>query len=159
MGVLAAVRDHAEPRPRRRGDGPLVGRGRHRTRSACAAFDARPAAVRGSARRAAACAPCAAAGISSAVALASLGVAGGVMAVDRAIDAGAVHLEIRGERHRASCPSRRPDPGRPPRGRRRFVNDDPSSTTGSSRALANVDANARPGQTQEVRFRIDEPGT
>jgi uncharacterized cupredoxin-like copper-binding protein len=40
-----------------------------------------------------------------------------------------------------------------------FVNDDPVFHDWVVEGLANVDANARPGQTQAIRFRIDEPGT
>ena len=67
--------------------------------------------------------PSAGAGISSAWPLASLAVAGGVMAADRAIDAGAVHLEIR-----ASDTRFVPSDVTVPAGRFvvvTFVNDDP----------------------------------
>ncbi|HEY7970356.1 MAG TPA: heavy metal translocating P-type ATPase [Candidatus Limnocylindrales bacterium] len=119
-------------------------------------FDARPAAVRAPLRRG----PIAALRRSwylVGVALASLAVAGGVMAADRAIDAGAVHLEIR-----ASDTRFVPSDVTVPAGRFvvvSFVNDDPVFHDWVVEGLANVDANARPGQTQEVRFRIDEPGT
>ena len=119
-------------------------------------FDARPAAARTPIRRG----PLAALRRSwylVGVALASLAVAGGVMAADRAIDAGAVHLEIR-----ASDTRFVPSDVTVPAGRFvvvTFVNDDPVFHDWVVQGLANVDANARPGQTQEVRFRIDDPGT
>jgi len=119
-------------------------------------FDARPAAARAPLRHG----PLAALRRSwylVGVALASLAVAGGVMAADRAIDAGAVHLEIR-----ASDTRFVPSDVTVPAGRFvvvTFVNDDPVFHDWVVEGLANVDANARPGQTQEVRFRVDDPGT
>jgi plastocyanin len=91
------------------------------------------------------------------VALASLGVAGAVSAADRAIDASAVHIEIRASDARFA-----PSDVTVPAGRFvvvRFVNDDPVFHDWVVEGLANVDANARPGQTQEARFRVDEPGS
>ena len=92
-----------------------------------------------------------------AVALASFALAGGVMAADRAIDAGAVQLEIHAGALRFS-----PAELTVPAGRFiivRFTNDDPAFHDWMVDGLANVDAAARPGQTQRVRFRIDHPGT
>jgi uncharacterized cupredoxin-like copper-binding protein len=40
-----------------------------------------------------------------------------------------------------------------------FRNDDPVFHDWEVEGLANVDAGARPGQTQRIRFRIDEPGS
>ena len=40
-----------------------------------------------------------------------------------------------------------------------FTNDDPIFHDWEVEGLANVDAGARPGQTQRIRFAIDEPGT
>jgi len=40
-----------------------------------------------------------------------------------------------------------------------FVNDDPVFHDWMAEGIANVDAAARPGQTQRIRFRIDTPGT
>jgi plastocyanin len=40
----------------------------------------------------------------------------------------------------------------------RFTNNDSVFHDWSVEGLANVDANARPGQTQRIRFRIDRPG-
>jgi plastocyanin len=91
-----------------------------------------------------------------AVALASLGVAGAVAAADRAIDASAIHVDIRASDLRFV-----PSDISVPAGRLvvvEFTNDDPVFHDWSVEGVANVDANARPGQTQEVRFRIDSPG-
>jgi len=91
-----------------------------------------------------------------AVALASLGVAGVVAAADRAIDASAVHLDVVASNLRFA-----PADLSIPAGRLvvfRFVNDDPVFHDWVVEGVANVDANARPGQAQEIRFRIDEPG-
>ncbi len=92
-----------------------------------------------------------------AVAIASLGIGGGVMAADRAIDAGAVTIEVRAGDVRFS-----PADVSVPAGRfvvLRFTNDDPVFHDWEVEGLANVDAGARPGQTQRIRFRIDAPGT
>jgi plastocyanin len=92
----------------------------------------------------------------AAVALASLGVAGGVAAADRAIDAGALHVDVTASDLRFA-----PATFTVPAGRLvvvRFVNDDPVFHDWVVDGVANVDANARPGQTQEVRFSIDRPG-
>ncbi len=92
-----------------------------------------------------------------AVAIASLGIAGGVMAADRAIDAGAVTLDVRANDVRFT-----PADVSVPAGRFvvvRFTNDDPVFHDWEVEGLANVDAGARPGQTQRIRFRIDTPGT
>jgi uncharacterized cupredoxin-like copper-binding protein len=40
-----------------------------------------------------------------------------------------------------------------------FSNDDVVFHDWMVEGLANVDANARPGQTQRIRFRVDAPGT
>jgi nitrite reductase (NO-forming) len=92
----------------------------------------------------------------AAVAIASLGVAGVAAAADRAIDASAVHVEVRASGLRFS-----PADVSVPAGRLvvvQFVNDDPVFHDWVVDGVANVDANARPGQTQEVRFRIDQAG-
>ena len=91
-----------------------------------------------------------------AVAAASLAIAGGVIAADRAIDAGAVTIDV-------SARDLRFGPAEIviPAGRfviLRFTNDDPMFHDWSVVGLANIDANARPGQTQRIRFRIDSPG-
>jgi plastocyanin len=119
-------------------------------------FDARPSATRTPPRRGA-LAALRRGWYLVGVAIASLAVAGGVMAADRAIDAAAVHVEIR-----ASDARFEPADVTVPAGRFvvvSFVNDDPVFHDWVVEGLANVDANARPGQTQEVRFRIDDPGT
>jgi P-type Cu+ transporter len=93
----------------------------------------------------------------AAIALAALGVAGGVMAADRWIDAGATHVTVVAR-----------DAGFEPadltieQGETvvlSFRNDDPVFHDWEVEGLANVDAGARPGQTQRIRFRIAEPGT
>jgi Cu+-exporting ATPase len=93
----------------------------------------------------------------AAVALAALGVAGGVMAADRWIDAGATHVTV------AAYDARfEPADLTVVQGRTvvlSFRNDDPIFHDWEVEGLANVDAGARPGQTQRIRFRIDEPGT
>ncbi len=92
-----------------------------------------------------------------AVAAASLLVAGGVMAADRAIDASAVQIEVH-----ASDLRFRPSDVSVPAGRFlviRFVNDDAVFHDWVVEGLANVDANARPGQVQQIRVRLDRPGS
>ena len=92
-----------------------------------------------------------------AVAIASFGLAGGVIAADRAIDAGAVSLEVHGRNVRFD-----PADLTAPAGRfvvLRFTNDDPVFHDWMVEDLANVDAGARPGQTQRLRFILDRPGT
>jgi Cu+-exporting ATPase len=91
-----------------------------------------------------------------AVAAASLGIAGGVFAADRAIDAGAVRIDVAASDFRFG-PARIEVPA----GRfviLEFRNDDPVFHDWTVVGLANVDANARPGQTQRIRFRIDTAG-
>ncbi|HEY8846809.1 MAG TPA: heavy metal translocating P-type ATPase, partial [Candidatus Limnocylindrales bacterium] len=118
-------------------------------------FDAQPSAVRRAPRRG----PLARlrrAWYLVAVAAASLAIAGGVIAADRAIDAGAVTIDV-------SARDLRFGPAEIviPAGRfviLRFTNDDPVFHDWSVVGLANIDANARPGQTQRIRFRIDSPG-
>ena len=39
-----------------------------------------------------------------------------------------------------------------------FTNDDAMFHDWEVSGLANIDAGARPGQTQQIRFRIDKPG-
>ncbi|MGP1674770.1 MAG: heavy metal translocating P-type ATPase, partial [Candidatus Limnocylindrales bacterium] len=92
-----------------------------------------------------------------AIGVASLGVAGAVMAVDRLVDANALHLEVR-VRDVAFLPADL----RVRAGQTvvlAFTNDDPIFHDWEVMGLANVDAGARPGQTQEIRFTIDTPGT
>jgi plastocyanin len=92
-----------------------------------------------------------------AVAAASLLVAGGVLAADRAIDASAMQIEVH-----ASDLRFRPSDVSVPAGRFlviRFVNDDAVFHDWVVEGLANVDANARPGQVQQIRVRLDRPGS
>ena len=91
------------------------------------------------------------------IALASLGLAGGVMAADRIIDANATTLEVH-----ARSVAFTPADLHVRAGETvvlEFTNDDPIFHDWEVAGLANVDAGARPGQTQRIRFTIDEPGT
>jgi plastocyanin len=92
-----------------------------------------------------------------AVGAASLLIAGGVLAADRAIDAGATRLDVTA-RDVAFVPA-----DATVRAGQfvvvSFTNADPIFHDWEVEGLANVDAGARPGQTQRIRFRIDEPGT
>jgi Cu+-exporting ATPase len=92
-----------------------------------------------------------------AVALGALGVAGGVLAADRWIDSQATHLAVVAEDVRFEPADLRVDAGRTVV--LSFRNDDPVFHDWEVEGLANVDAGARPGQTQRIRFRIDEPGS
>jgi Cu+-exporting ATPase len=91
-----------------------------------------------------------------AVAIASLAVAGGVVAADRAIDASAITIDVSARDFRFGPPAIEI-----PAGRfviLRFMNNDTVFHDWTVEGLANIDANARPGQTQRIRFRIDWPG-
>ena len=118
-------------------------------------FDARPAAASPAATAGAR--SCARRGSSSSSPSSSLALAGGVMAADRAIDAGAtrVHVTARDVRVRAAGTSRACGRTAGPRVHER----DPIFHDWNVEGLANVDAGARPGQTQQIRVRLDEPGT
>ena len=117
-------------------------------------FDARPEAAhrmwRGSLHR------LREAAFLGAVALAALGVAGGVMAADRYIEAGATHLAVVAQDARFTPRDVRVDAGTTIV--LSFTNEDTGFHDWEVQGLANVDAGARPGQTQRIRFRIDEPG-
>ncbi len=92
-----------------------------------------------------------------AIALASLGLAGGVMAAGRLIDANAAMLQVT-----ARSVAFTPADVRVRAGETvvlEFTNDDPMFHDWEVIGIANVDAGARPGQTQRIRFTIDEPGT
>jgi Cu+-exporting ATPase len=92
-----------------------------------------------------------------AVAIGSLALAGGAIAADRALDASAVTIDVRAADVRFG-----PSDVTVPAGRfvvLRFTNDDPVFHDWMVEGLANVDAGARPGQTQRIRFRIETPGT
>jgi Cu+-exporting ATPase len=90
------------------------------------------------------------------IALLATAVVGGVLAVDRAITAGATSVAITA-RDVAFTPDRLEVPAGG------FVvvsltNEDPVFHDWEVEGLANVDVGARPGQTATIRFRIDEPG-
>jgi Cu+-exporting ATPase len=91
------------------------------------------------------------------IAVASVGVAGAALAADRAIDASAVHLEVTARGIGFAPADLRVHAGDTVV--LAFRNDDPVFHDWSVDGLANVDAGARPGQVQTIRFRIDEPGT
>jgi len=92
-----------------------------------------------------------------AVAAASLILATGVIAADRAIDGGAVNLDVHARDLRFGPPDLTVPAGTV--AVLRFTNDDPMFHDWFVEGLANLDAGARPGQTQRLRFRIDAPGT
>ncbi|MGH2475012.1 MAG: heavy metal translocating P-type ATPase, partial [Candidatus Limnocylindrales bacterium] len=92
-----------------------------------------------------------------AIAVASLVLAGGVLAADRMIEAGAVRVEVTA-RDVAFAPADL----RVAAGETvvlEFTNADPIFHDWEVQGMANVDAGARPGQTQKIRFTIDAPGT
>jgi Cu+-exporting ATPase len=91
------------------------------------------------------------------VGIASLAVAGSVLAADRAIDAGATQVEVTARNLRFEPAEVRVRAGDVVVVR--FTNADPVFHDWMAEGLANVDAAARPGQTQQIRFRADTPGT
>jgi plastocyanin len=92
----------------------------------------------------------------AAIALASLVVAGGVMAADRWIEARATPLTVTARDVRFTPADLRVEAGQT--AVLTFRNDDPVFHDWEVEGLANVDAGARPGQTRKIRFTIDEPG-
>ena len=83
-------------------------------------------------------------------------VAAGAVAIDRAIDAGATHVELT-----ARDLSFSPTTIEVPAGAfvvLTFTNDGAVFHDWHVEGLANVEAAAQPGQTQQVRFKIDTPG-
>jgi plastocyanin len=92
-----------------------------------------------------------------AIALATVGVAGGVMAADRLIDANATKVMVTARSAAFSPADVQIRAGQTVV--LEFRNDDLVFHDWSVAGVANVDANARPGQTQRIRFRIDQPGT
>jgi uncharacterized cupredoxin-like copper-binding protein len=92
-----------------------------------------------------------------AIALAAFGLAGGVMAADRMIDSGAQRMEV-AARDLAFAP----EDVTITAGRTTvmsFRNDGATFHDWEVEGVANVDAGARPGQTQRIRFVIDRPGS
>jgi Cu+-exporting ATPase len=118
-------------------------------------FDARPSAVRRPDRGG--LARLRHAWYLGAVAFASLAAAGGVIAADRAIEAGAVTIEVHADAVRFAPADVTVRAGQVVVVR--FTNDDPVFHDWEVDGVANVDAGARPGQTQRIRFSIDRPGT
>ncbi|HET8784353.1 MAG TPA: heavy metal translocating P-type ATPase [Candidatus Limnocylindrales bacterium] len=92
-----------------------------------------------------------------AVAFAAVGVAGGVMAADRWIERDATHIAVVAHDARFTPADVRVEAGRTVV--LTFTNQDPTFHDWEVDGVANVDAGARPGQTQRIRFRIDAPGT
>ncbi|MFL5684435.1 MAG: heavy metal translocating P-type ATPase [Chloroflexota bacterium] len=92
-----------------------------------------------------------------AVALAALGVAGGVMAADRWIERGATHIAVVARDARFVPADVRLEAGQTVV--LSFTNEDAVFHDWDVEGLANVDAGARPGQTQRIRFRIDDVGS
>ena len=93
----------------------------------------------------------------AAVALGALGIAGGVMAADRWIESGATQLTVVARDTRYSPADLTITAGRT--AVLSFRDDDPVFHDWEVEGLANIDAGARPGQTQRIRFLIDQPGT
>ncbi|HEV8545132.1 MAG TPA: heavy metal translocating P-type ATPase [Candidatus Limnocylindrales bacterium] len=91
------------------------------------------------------------------VAAVSLAIAGGVLAADRVIDAGATQVAVTARDVRFSPADVRVQAGDVVVVR--FTNADPVFHDWEVEGLANVDAAARPGQTQQIRFRIETSGT
>jgi plastocyanin len=93
----------------------------------------------------------------AAIALAAVGIAGGAIAADRAIDASAQQVTITARDFRFEPAEVHVRAG----GWIviRFTNEDAVFHDWKVDGLANVDAGARPGQTQRIRVRIDAPGT
>ena len=92
-----------------------------------------------------------------AIGVAALGLAGGVMAADRAGSAVALAIDVV-----ARATAFEPRDVHVPAGRTvelSFRNEDPVFHDWEVEGVANVDAGARPGQTQRIRFTIDVPGT
>jgi Cu+-exporting ATPase len=119
-------------------------------------FDARPDASHGIARRG----PLRRlreAWFLGAVALAALTFAGVVMAADRAIDANARAIEVVARDLEFTPTDVRITAGRTTV--LTFRNEGSVFHDWAVEGLANVDAGARPGQTQRIRFTVERPGT
>ncbi len=91
------------------------------------------------------------------VAAIALAVAGGVLAADRALDAGSRQIAIAASSFRFSPPDLTLEAGEWVVVT--FTNDDPVVHDWMVDGIANVDVPARPGQTAKLRFVIDAPGT
>ena len=90
------------------------------------------------------------------VAVVAVGVGAGAIGLDRAIDAGAVHVDVTARDLSFSQTTIEV-----PAGRfvvLRFTNAGAVFHDWHVDGLANVEAAARPGQTQQVRFKVDTPG-
>jgi Cu+-exporting ATPase len=96
------------------------------------------------------------AGFLAGVALLAIAVAAGAVLVNRAIDARAEHLALTAGDFNYSATTLEVPAGSDVV--LDFTNDGTVFHDWHVLGLANVDAGARPGQTQEVRFRIDTPG-
>ena len=119
-------------------------------------FDARPEARR-AARRQGPLGRLRSAWYLIAVALASLGIAGGVYAVDRTIDGSATQLAVAATNVQfvpADVTVRSGDWVVV-----QFTNEDPIFHDWEVEGVANIDAGARPGQTQRIRFIAPAPGS
>jgi P-type Cu+ transporter len=92
-----------------------------------------------------------------AIALAACALAGGVMAADRAIDANAQAITVVARDLAFAPADLRIAAGRT--AILTFRNDGSTFHDWEVEGMANVDAGARPGQTQRIRFTIDHPGT
>jgi Cu+-exporting ATPase len=92
-----------------------------------------------------------------AIALAALGLAGGVMAADRAIEATSQNVDVVARDLSFSPAAVRITAGRTTVVS--FRNDGSMFHDWEVEGVANVDAGARPGQTQRIRFTIDAPGS
>jgi len=90
------------------------------------------------------------------IALLASGVVAGVIAADRAVDASAVKVDLVAHDLRFSQTRIEVPAGATVL--LTFTNEDPVVHDWMVEGLANVEAPARPGQTQQVRFRIDQPG-
>jgi Cu+-exporting ATPase len=119
-------------------------------------YDARPDAPHGLARRGLV-GRLRAAWFLGAVALAALVAAGGVLAADRWIDANARHVAVSARDVRFQPADVTVRAGEVVVVT--FTNDDPVFHDWEVEGVANVDAGARPGQTQRLRFILDRPGT
>ncbi len=117
-------------------------------------FDARPDAVRHASRGVVA--RLREASYLAAIAFAAVGVAGAAIAADRGIDASAQQVTVTAHELRfAPAEVHVRAAGWVVI---RLTNDDPVFHDWNVEGLANVDAGARPGQTQRIRIRLDAPG-